>query len=121
MGKGLYVESETIPFVVEGTEVMFLFRDAALANALPNLYITALENNCEVVVKSGKGADTDSYTATSTINFLQKGQKERIGIPVGGDETDQVSILDVTRGKVAVTVVSPTRVKAEFRTRKHPR
>jgi len=121
MGKALYVESETIPFVVEGTEIMFIFRDAALANALPNLYITALESDSEVDVKSGKGADTNSYAAPTTISFLQKGQKERIGIPVGGDETDQVSILEVTRGKVAVTIVSPSRVQTEFRTRKHPR
>ncbi len=121
MGKELYVESETIPFVAEGTEIMFIFRDAALANALPNLYITALENDCEVVAKSGKGGDTNSFTSSTTISFAQKGQKERVGIPVSGDETDQVSVLEVTRGKVAVTVVSPSRVKAEFRTRKHPR
>jgi len=121
MGKGLYVERETHPLVVAGTEIMFIFRDAALANALPNLYITALENESEVIATSGKGGNTNAFTSSTLISFNQKGQKERVGIPVSGDVTDQVSVLEVTSGKVAITVVSPSRVKMEFRTRKHPK
>jgi hypothetical protein len=121
MSTGLYVERETHPFVAEGTEIMFIFRDGALANALPNLYITALENDCEVDVKSGFGGNTNAFTSTTNIMFAQKGQKERVGLPIGGDIIDLVSVMEVTRGKVAVTVVSPLRVKMEFRTRKHPK
>lgn len=120
MGQALYIENEIIPFVEEGKELMILFRDHGLAGALPSVFITALENNCEVELKSGVGADTDSYTSTATINFAFKGQRERSDIPIGGDLTDQVSVLTVVRGKVAVAIVSASRMKTEFRTRKNP-
>lgn len=120
MGHALYVEQETVPFAEQGKEIMFVFREHGLVNAPPAVYITALENNCEVVLKSGIGADTDSYTPTTTISFDHKGQKERELLPVSATLTDTVSVLEVTRGKVAVSIASPTRVKTEFRTRKHP-
>lgn len=120
MGQALYIESETIPFAEEGKEIMFVFRDHGLEGALPIVYITALENNCEVELKSGKGADTDSYSSTTTITFVHKGQGARSALPVGGDLTDRVSVLTIVRGKVSATIVSPNRVQTEFRTRKSP-
>jgi hypothetical protein len=83
-------------------------------------YITALRPNSQITVLSGRGADTDAYTATTLLALASRGQKGRVELPVGGDMTDQVSVVRVDEGQVAVSVVSPSRVKAEFRTRKHP-
>jgi len=120
MGHALYIERELIPFAEEGKEIMLIFRDHGLANALPQVYVTALEPNTEVQFRSGSGGDTDAFTSTSTVTLPNRGQKDLEAIPIGGDLTDRVTAIRIISGAAAVTIVSPSRVKAEFRTRKHP-
>jgi hypothetical protein len=120
VGKALYVEQEVVPFAEAGKEIMLIFQDHGPASARPIVCVTALRPNSQITVLSGKGGNTDAFTATSLLALADRGQKGRIELPIGGDMTDQVSVVRVDDGQVAVSVVSPSRVKAEFRTRKHP-
>ena len=120
MGNSLYIEQEVVPFAETGKEIMLVFREHGTTGARPVVFITSLTANAGVTVLSGKGANTDAYTATTAISFTARGQKEAVTVPIGGDTTDTVSVVRVDSGRVTVSVTSPQRVQMEFRTRKHP-
>ncbi len=120
MGQGLYVERESIPYAETGKEIMLVFRDHALAGARPQVYVTALEPNTQVEFRSGNGADTDSFASTSTATLSERGMGAKETLPLGADLSVRVTAVRILSGAASVTVVSPVRVKAEFRTRKNP-
>lgn len=118
--QSLNVKQDVISCAEVGREVMFIFRDHGLTGAPPYVYVTALAPNCSVSFASGMGIDTDRFAPTSTINLVNKGAQGRIALPITGIPTDQVSIARVVSGSVTLSIVSPTAVQTEFRTRKHP-
>jgi hypothetical protein len=120
MSGPLYVEQDVVPFAETGKEIMLVFRDHGLNSARPSVFITALTPNAAVTVVSGKGANTNAYTSSTSVAFTARGQKEVVEVPIGGDMTDIVSVVTVDSGNVAVSVVSATPVQTEFRTRRHP-
>lgn len=121
MGQSLYVENERIPLAEAGVEIMFVFRDPGFANAPPVVYVTALESTTEIELRSGSGHNTDAYSATTSFTLQSRGEVRSEDLPVGGAAlTNPVTVLRVLSGSAAVNVVSPTKVIAEFRTRKHP-
>lgn len=121
MGHGIYVENELIPFAEAGKEIMLVFRDPGFASAPPVVYVTALESTTEIELRSGSGPNTDAYTATTSFTLSSRGEVRSEDLPVGGAAlTNPVTVLRVLSGAAAVSIVSPVRVKAEFRTRKHP-
>lgn len=121
MLNSLHIEREIVPFAEVGKEIMLVFPFHGSDGAKPHIYFTAIDVPATVELRSGKGPDTDSYTHTTQITFAHKGQKLAEELPVAGAAVhDQVSVIRVLAGKVAVHVSSHTKVRTEFRTRKSP-
>lgn len=120
MGQAIYVENELIPLAEIGKEIMVIFRDHLLAGSLPVVFMTALQPNTQLQLRSGPDGNTDAFTATTTITLADRGSTNRATLPVGGATLDRISAIRVMSGSATITINSSTRVTAEFRTRKHP-
>lgn len=110
-----YVEQEVHPEVPEGHEVMMRWREHGSANALPVVYLHALAPGTEITIYSGPDNYSGHFTSSSSVSLPNVGQSERVEVPISGNPTDLVSVVRVTSGRARVTVVSASRVQAEFR------
>lgn len=118
MANGLYVKRETVPSVIPGEGVMFIFREHGEPAADPRLYIVALDPATSYRVRSGRGAQWERYDNVSgTTTLSSRGERGSQVLPVGADPLDNVTVLECLTGKLAVTVVSPHPVQTQLRIR----
>lgn len=120
MWHGLYIEQETLPLAEAGKEVMFVFRDPTFSGAAPVIYVSPVASAASVELRSGEGSHTDSYSEISAVANIPLGETRRFTVPVSGALTQPVTCVRVISGSATISIVSPTPVTAEFRTRKHP-
>lgn len=115
----LYVESERIPAVYPDNDVMVIARDHGSENAPAVVFVTALQNDTEYLITSAGDTDFESSGFTDGATLAHYGQQETIELPVAAaPPTHQLTLIQVLRGKAAVTICSPHRIKAEFRRRR---
>ena len=111
----LHVGQEVAPEVNTTFEVVILFFDPGFSGALPQIFLTALENPTTVEIRSGRTSQFESFANLQTENFTNLGEQRMVPIPIGADLLDSGTIVRVTRGRIALSAISPRPFQMHFR------
>ena len=101
------VDVNTHSLVTVNDEVVIV-NSAYEGNAV--IFIRSLTTSADVEISSGIGLEY--LGATTPFNLPGIGVTIRIDYPVGAATIDKVSKLSVTKGQVAVSIVSPSEVRS---------
>lgn len=96
---------DTYPLVGTTDTLVIVFAEHGVSTVRPQLTLVAGVSDTEAVVRSGPDLEIDLFSLTETIPLPQLGSQAVRPLPItGGATINNVTVVTVNRGKVAVTV-----------------
>lgn len=103
-----FAHRDYYPLVGTTDTLVIVFAYHGSDTARPRLTLTAGESDTEVLIRSGPDLNISSFTLSEAVSLPQLGSQLARDLPIdSGDTVDSVTVVTVTRGKVAVNLDSP--------------